>query len=152
MAGEVLLRTERAVVSKLQLRVDSWPEILPLIQAALNLSPTSQRDNITPSTAFAGQPAQPPISTIVRSDMKKIVTIMQLQRESAPNITGLQELMDDLCPQVQTSLRDNRRCLRRHICQKGVCPTSWRVTTFTFLETISLKAKSCAFAREDRGV
>lgn len=113
--GKELLRTARAIISELQLRVDSWPDVIPVIQSALNLSPSPQRHNVCPLTAFTGQEPRPPISTIVRSDTAKPITMSDLQRERAIHIDELVKLMADMRPTIQTSLSENRRRLREHM-------------------------------------
>lgn len=47
-----LLRVFRAIVSELQIPLDEWPDPLRLVQSALNSSPSPQRGNVPPITAF----------------------------------------------------------------------------------------------------
>lgn len=51
--GKELFRTLRAVLSELQMRSNEWPDLLPIIQSALNKSPSPQRNNIALITAFS---------------------------------------------------------------------------------------------------
>eukprot|EP00171_Calliarthron_tuberculosum_P003723 IDg3723t1 len=50
--GRELLRVARALLSELQMRSDAWPDILPIIQSALNNTPSKHRANTSPITAF----------------------------------------------------------------------------------------------------
>jgi transposase InsO family protein len=53
--GKELLCVARSVISELQLRPEEWPDILPLLQSALNNAPSPQRGNVSPVTAFTGK-------------------------------------------------------------------------------------------------
>ena len=42
--GKELLRIARAVTAELQMDFDEWPDILPLLQSAINNAPSAQRN------------------------------------------------------------------------------------------------------------
>ena len=44
--GKELVRALRATVSEFQMRYEEWPDLLPLVQSALNNAPSTARDNI----------------------------------------------------------------------------------------------------------
>ena len=59
--GKELLRSCRAILSELQLPLNTWPDILPIIQSALNHSPSPQRKDLSPIEIFTGLKPSPPI-------------------------------------------------------------------------------------------
>lgn len=119
--GKELLKTARALISELKLRTHSWPDVIPIIQSAVNLSPSPQRKNIPPLTAFSGLKPRQPINTFIRSDTAQVITVEQATMERLKNMTELINTMDNLHPVVQTSLQNNRERLRQHM-SKGKMP------------------------------
>lgn len=49
-----LLRVARAAIAELQMAFDECPDLLPLIQIAINNVTSPQRGNVAPITAFHG--------------------------------------------------------------------------------------------------
>lgn len=116
--GKELLRVFRAVLSELQMRHDEWPDLLPLVQSALNTAPSPQRGDVSPITAFTGLPPTPPISTFIRTATAKALTITEAQRECVFNIKDLQERAAELHPIISHTLKENRR-RHRQASEKG---------------------------------
>lgn len=110
--GKELLRVFRATASELGMRTDEWPDLLPVVQSVINNSPSPQRHNIPPVTAFTGMPATPPISTFYRSVTATSVTPDAVQSGRLANIMHLQDALNLLHPVVQNSLQTQRKCIR----------------------------------------
>lgn len=106
--GREVLRTARALLSELQLRPDQWPDLIPVFQSVLNQSPSPQRNNVAPITAFTGLPPTPPIATFMSSDTARPVTIAEVIQRRALDVHALQERMQALRPVVESSLQANR--------------------------------------------
>lgn len=49
-----ILRACRALISELQLLIESWPDRIPIIKELLNYSPSLQKNNIVSFTVFFG--------------------------------------------------------------------------------------------------
>lgn len=96
--GKELLRVFRSVSSELQTRPDEWPDLLPLVQSALNNAPSPQRANVSPVTAFTGMEATPPIATFIRSSTARPVSISDTQRERILNMEKLKQRVSELHP------------------------------------------------------
>ena len=60
-----VLRACRALLSELQLPQKSWPDVVPMIQSALNNSILARLGNRCPLTVFTGLKQSSPISTII---------------------------------------------------------------------------------------
>lgn len=69
-------------MSELPLRRDKWPDLLLLVQSALNNSLSSQRKEIFPFTVFTEIDASKPISTFYRSTTSTTILILDIQRET----------------------------------------------------------------------
>lgn len=79
--GKELLRVFRSVITELQLKFDEWPDLLPVVQSALNNAPSPIRGNIAPITELLGLAPTPPVSTFMRTDTLTPVMIGEAQRE-----------------------------------------------------------------------
>lgn len=88
LAKEVL-RTFRAIQSELQHHEEEWPDLVPIVQSALNHYHSPQRDDVAPITAFTGLDPLPPIHTFIRRETSSEVTIAKAQREQSINISEL---------------------------------------------------------------
>lgn len=110
--GKELLRVFRSITSELLLRPEEWPDLLPIVQSALNNAPSPQRRNIPPVTAFTGLDSSPPIATFIRSSTTTPMTISDVARERAVNLYALQTKIAELHPLVQESLESSRKRIR----------------------------------------
>ena len=90
------------------MQLNEWPDILPLVQSALNSAAAPSRGNIAPVTAFMGLNPTPPITTFLRTTTVTPLTLTLLQQERLLNIKALQASVADLHPIVDTSVRTNR--------------------------------------------
>ena len=50
--GKELLRVFRSVISELRMRFEEWPDLVPLVQSAINNAPSPQRGGVAPITVF----------------------------------------------------------------------------------------------------
>ena len=106
--GKELLRVFRAVTSELQMRPEEWPDLLPVVQSTLNQTPSPQRGNYAPVTAFTGAQPTPPIATFIRTTTTKPMSISDIQKDRTLNIDSLKTFIADLHPIVQSAVSTNR--------------------------------------------
>ena len=111
--GKEVLRTFRAVLSELRFPHSEWPDLTPVIQSALNNSPSPQRRNMAPITIFSGLPPSSPVSTFKRSCTGKIVSVSDARTELERNLTSVQDRLAELHPVVQMSLKEHRERARK---------------------------------------
>ena len=106
--GKEILRTLRVMVSELRLNFSEWPDLVPLVQSALNNSPSPQRANKAPITIFMGREPSPPVATFIRHETGRPVTISEANRERMLNFEKVKHLMDTLRATVGATLTRNR--------------------------------------------
>lgn len=106
--GKAVLRVFRSVCSGLRRPTEEWPDLLPLVQSALNMAPSPQRGNVAPITAKTVQDPSPPIRTFFRMVTATPATLIRLQSEQAPNLQVLMKPMDELHPAINRTVSDNR--------------------------------------------
>lgn len=116
-------------VSQPRMDFKEWPDILPVVQCALNNAPSPQRGNVAPMTAFIGRQPSPPIKTFLRTTTIEVVPISDVQQERALNISKLRQVVSDLHPIVQSDLQSNQQRSRERT-SRGSCPTLQEVKTF----------------------
>lgn len=138
--GKGILWACRALMSDVQLRVDSWSDVLPMIQSIINHSPSPHQNNHTPVTAFTGLTPPPPVSTFIRSDTGIIVTIEDVHAERAVITANLIAHVADLNPIIHDAVTENRKRAREH-SSKGLLPNFTegitrfsRVKSYVFVE------------------
>lgn len=107
--GKEILRACRALISELQLRADSWPDIMSIIQSVLNHNPSLQRNAIAHATAFTELSPSTRITTFMRSDKATLVSISQAQIERSVNTAELVIRMNELRPLVQDAVTEIRK-------------------------------------------
>lgn len=103
-----VLRITRALLSELQLRPDSWPDLVPLFQSAINQSLSPQRGDISLLTAFTGRRPSPSIATFLRSDNSAPVIITAVQYEKAFNTTQIISIMQEMHSVIQMNLKESQ--------------------------------------------
>jgi hypothetical protein len=60
-----VLHAVRALLSELRLRFDQWTAVYRIVHSVLNNSPSPQRGNIAPLTAFTGRAPYTPLQSLV---------------------------------------------------------------------------------------
>jgi len=119
--GKEILRTFRTAVSELQVPFSTWPDLVPLVQSALNNSLSPQRGNLAPITIFMGKEPSPPISTFWRRDTGTTVTIKAATRKRALNFGKVRDLVDNYRTAVGADLTRNRT-RKRGTASRGTLP------------------------------
>lgn len=119
--GKELLRVLRSTSSELQLAHEEWPDLLPLVQSAINNAPSPQRAGVPPIKAMTGMAATPPIATFYRAQTSAPVTVSDLVHERALNVDMLCDLVGQLRPIIQDAVQKNRQ-QGRDVASKGSLP------------------------------
>lgn len=119
--GKEILRVCCALISVPKLRVDSWPNPIPIIQSVINHSPSPQQNNIAPVTVFTGLKPSTPIDTFIRLDKSVVVTVIEARPERSVSTNNLISHMEKLHPLIHDAGRENRKRAREHI-SKGRLP------------------------------
>lgn len=73
--GKDIVRKFRAVLSELLFRPKECPDLLPLVQSALNNAPSAQRGKVAPLTAFTGQDSIPPVKNFLGTETSAPVAL-----------------------------------------------------------------------------
>lgn len=119
--GREVLRLFRTIMSELQLPFNEWTDLVPVVQHALNNSPSSQRRGLCPITIFTGLDPAPPIATFKRTATGAIVMLKDAVEERLKNLNSVKDRFDELHPMVEICLEKNRT-RAREAASRGVLP------------------------------
>lgn len=92
----------------MQLRLEEWTKLLPLVQSALNDALSLRRGNTSPLTTSTSLNPIPPVLTFIRTSTSATVILSDIQRERVLNISSLQFKTVDFRPIVQDSVQSSR--------------------------------------------
>lgn len=108
------MHAARASLYELQLKLDDWPDILPLLQSILKNTPSHHRAHNVPIIAFTGSPPSTPVNTFLHSQHGTPVMVMT----RTIYIEKLQDYMAALQHTLAMSLQQNRQRARND-AEKG---------------------------------
>jgi hypothetical protein len=130
-ACKEVLRAARALLSEFRLRPLQWPAISPLIQAIINNSPSPQRDNIAPLTAFTGLPADNPLLSLYPDPPGQALSISEIRTAQVLSINDLRKSVEALHKRCSDASGAGRhRARAAHSQKRAVAPHNFDVGDF----------------------
>jgi hypothetical protein len=86
----------RALISEFRLLPVDWPAVVKIVQSALNNSPSAQRGDIAPLTAFTGRPADSPLLIVAAPPEFQTKSISYVRLQQLTNIAELQDAVEKI--------------------------------------------------------
>jgi hypothetical protein len=129
-----VLRAVRGLLSEFKLRPAEWPKVHRIVQSVLNNSPSPQRGNIAPITAFTGLPPDSPLLALVSIDVQEVHSLSLIQARQAMNIAALRLSLDEIhkcCTDVVAGRRSKAR--ERQHARPGVSVPNFDVGDFVLV-------------------
>ena len=111
--GKEILRIFRATLSEYQMSHQEWPALVPLLQSALNNSPSPQRKNFSPVTIFTGLTPTLPLSSYELPSPGEIQTLDAVKLTRLLEVDKVRALLDDIHPLVAVTLETERERARK---------------------------------------
>ena len=105
VANRMLLRVLKSMLSESKLKTNQWPVVLPMVQAALDLQPSSRLNGVAPITAFAALPAKTPVSMYYANKVDAGLPVLTPSRYSEAvqaHLADLQSSLDALHKKLTT--------------------------------------------------
>jgi len=96
VANRMLLRVLKSMLSEKKLKTNQWPIVLPMVQAALDLQPSSRLNGVAPITAFAALPAKTPVNMYYAETMDSDLPTLTPTEYSAAVTKHIQDLENSL--------------------------------------------------------
>jgi hypothetical protein len=134
-----VLRETRALLSEFQLNSKQCPEVARIVQSVLNNSPSPQRGNIAPITAFTGRAPDFPLRSLVTPDKNVTLTLDDFQ---APQLLQIQELrlaFDEIHKRSKTFADSNRASARQQKNQSPAVAANFEVGDFVLVDKRELR-------------
>ena len=107
-----VLRAVRALLSELRLRPDQWPSVSRIVQSVLNNSPSPQRGNIAPLTAFTGRSPDSPLQSLVCVAADQTLPLSEIKSRQLMNIKELRSSVDAIHRRAHASASAHRASSR----------------------------------------
>jgi RNase H-like domain found in reverse transcriptase/Reverse transcriptase (RNA-dependent DNA polymerase)/Integrase core domain/Integrase zinc binding domain/Chromo (CHRromatin Organisation MOdifier) domain len=133
-ACKEVLRATRALLSEFRLQPNQWPEVCPVVQSALNHSPSSQRGQIAPITIFTGQAAESPLRSIFITGEAATRSLSDIQLQQALSIEHLRAAVDGIHKEATDASSVRRAAARKRRTEhSGVQPPNFEVGDFVLV-------------------
>jgi hypothetical protein len=124
----------RCLLSEFKLRPTEWPHVHRIVQSVLNNSPSPQRGNVAPITAFTGLPPDSPLLSVVAAGTPEPLTLSDIQARQAMNITELRATLDAVHKRCSDAAASRRRHARdSQLVRKGVSPPNFDIGDFVLV-------------------
>jgi hypothetical protein len=116
-----VLKGVKALISERKLRVQDWPRVLPVVQAALNGMPADRLNGVAPLSAFTALPANTQLRSILHPQQPLVATVDWVEQEVAQHLTAVRVALDGMhAEMVDASEKKKRAARERHARAKGV--------------------------------
>ena len=123
-----VLRACRALLSELQLPQKSWPDVVPMIQSALNNSILARLGNRCPLTVFTGLKQSSPISTIIRRQVGavKVHSLDEVRTRQRLKVQSIQNALEEMHKDVAgRKSKSRQRAIESFNRKVGVRPVNF---------------------------
>ena len=128
-----VLRAVRALLSEFKLPAASWPDVARLVQSALNNSPSPQRGNIAPLTAFTGRSPDSPLQSLVCTHACETYSLDMIRAQQLMQIDTLRASIDAIHRQAATSASNRRASARAGHNKPGTRHANFEVGDFVLI-------------------
>jgi hypothetical protein len=128
-----VLRASRALLSEFRLRSDQWPEVAPIVQLVLNNSPSPQRGNIAPLTAFTGREPDSPLRSLVFTVADATLSLDMIRAQQLVHIEALRSTIDNLHHQARESAQANRASARASHANSRATAANFEIGDFVLV-------------------
>ena len=123
-----LVRSTRALLSEAQLARKEWPTVVPIVQAALNSTPSKRINGRCPLTVFSGLASDNPISVAVRKseNASLVKSISEERAKVLMDIDKFHKALDEMHKDVsEASSQSRRAAVDSHNRKTGVRPINF---------------------------
>ena len=119
--GREVLRIFRTTLSEYQMSSKKWPAIVPLLQSALNNTPSARRDNLALLTIFSGLQPHYPRNSFKTTSTGEIQTVDYVNLCRLLEVEQVSKLLQNIHPIVNVALQSKRKKGREYQ-SKGKLP------------------------------
>ena len=91
-----VIKTFRALLSEFRMKPEQWPELVNMVQAALNAAPSDKLGGISPLEAFTGLKPQRPFDTFLHPSATEVTSMAPVKASLKKELELLVQRRDDL--------------------------------------------------------
>jgi hypothetical protein len=128
-----VLRAARALLSEFRLPPDQWPDVARIIQSSLNNSPSPQRGNIAPITAFTGRNPDSPLLSLLSVLTGQSLSLDAARALQLLKIQELRAAVDEIHKTARESADSNRAAARAHHARPHVQHANFELGDFVLV-------------------
>jgi hypothetical protein len=128
-----VLRAVRALLSELRLRFDQWPAVSRIVQSVLNNSPSPQRGDIAPLTAFTGRAPDSPLQSLVCIAATQTLPLDTIKARQLVHIEELRSSVDAIHRRAHESATTHRVASRTQQNKSTATPANFDIGEFVLV-------------------
>lgn len=113
-----ILRVFRAICSEFRYTFSHWKELVPVVQAALNLAPSQKLGMRSPAQVFLGFKPTYPIATILPPALQEITSLSEVTEKIETELKELEKARDLLHKEVAETAEKARASERARVNKK----------------------------------
>lgn len=145
VVNRMVLRVIKALLSELKLRPSQWPELLPVVQAALNMRPADRLGGVVPVTAFTQLPATTALTVLFHPTTKKTVTVQWVRDEQIRSLDDAAQTLETMHKALSDTAEQKRAAARaRHAAKNGVDMPKFTEGDFVLVGVVTSRANKLA--------
>ncbi|GMF32060.1 unnamed protein product [Phytophthora fragariaefolia] len=96
VVNRLVRRCIKAILSEQRLAISQWPEVLPVVQMALNHLPADRLGGEAPVTVFTALPAQTPVGALVHPRTQELVSLDWVAQKQKDHLVEIQEALANM--------------------------------------------------------
>jgi hypothetical protein len=113
-----VLKVVKALTSERRLRVEDWPRLLPVVQAALNQMPADRLNGATPLTAFTALPGGTQLHSVLHPREPLEAPVEWIDGEMQSHLSSVREALDGMHAEMTESSEKRRRAARERAAKR----------------------------------
>ncbi|KAJ8558819.1 hypothetical protein ON010_g8630 [Phytophthora cinnamomi] len=145
VVNRLILRCIKAILSEQRLAISQWPEVLPVVQMALNHLPADRLGGVAPVTAFTALPAQTPVGALIHPRTQELVSLDWVAQKQKDHLVEIQEALTNMHKKLtETSEKKREQARKRQAARSGVVLIKFSLGDFVLVGQVLSRANKLA--------
>ena len=137
-----ILTLFRRLLLELDLETEAWPDLVPMVQTALNHAPSKKLGYRSPIYIHTGSEAKRPIDTIVKPNVEVVKTLEDIYEAIEEDLEDLIACRDELHKVVKQSVdRERYKVRERHLRKSTTSNPNFTVGDYVLVAAVRDKMK-----------
>ncbi|OWZ24728.1 hypothetical protein PHMEG_000162 [Phytophthora megakarya] len=128
-----------------RLHMSEWPNVLPMVQTALNQMPADRLGGMAPVTAFAALPASSPILTILHPRSAEVMDVTRVYEQQKQHVVAVQGALEWMYRELSESAKKRQEQARARRTKKhGVEISKFSIGDFGLVAQVTTHSNKLA--------